>query len=520
LVKTTTLLVILAGLGSTSPAQTLFAPARADRVIDPASRPWVVRERAVRARLARIPGATARDAARGVLPPGGHRLVLNLFDDAVVRARMTSSERKGKAFVWVGKIEGQPLGDVVLTVYDGVLTGSVTGPEGAYRITVERGVTVVQELDDSRFPEDHCFEEVPPGTLDSSAEPVPQGDDGSLVDVLVVYTPAARAAAGSTPAMLSLVNTAIAETNVGYANSNVVQRLRLVAAAEISYAETDISTDLGRVTGTTDGYMDNVHALRDSSKADEVVLIGEGYATGQGACGVAWLMAGNNPGFAPNAFAVVDRTCATGYYSFGHELGHNMGLNHARQDPVGTGAYAYSYGYKWTGYRTVMAYSPGTRILYFSNPGVLYLGSPTGVSEALPTSANNALSLNNTRVTVANWRVNLNPTVTLTSPNGGQSWPTGALRSITWTSADLPVGAKVRVTYDDGSGRGYRTSRPAGGAIATVPAAGGSYSWTVPSTPGSSWRVRLCVLGAPIARGAASACLASDASDAPFTITP
>ncbi len=53
------------------------------------------------------------------------------------------------------------------------------------------------------------------------------------------------------------------------------------------------------------------------------------------ACGVAWLMSGNEPAFAPNAYAVVDLTCATGYYSFGHELGHNMGLNHARPDPTG-----------------------------------------------------------------------------------------------------------------------------------------------------------------------------------------
>ena len=73
--------------------------------------------------------------------------------------------------------------------------------------------------------------------------------------------------------------------------------------------------------------------MRNTYKADEVVLIGEGYGTGSGACGIAWLMSGNNPSFAPNAYAVVDRTCATGYYSFGHEMGHNMGLNHARDRP-------------------------------------------------------------------------------------------------------------------------------------------------------------------------------------------
>ena len=61
-------------------------------------------------------------------------------------------------------------------------------------------------------------------------------------------------------------------------------------------------------------------------------LLVTGYNNPYGACGIGWLMSGNNPGFGPNAFSVVDQTCATGYYSFGHELGHNMGLNHARQD--------------------------------------------------------------------------------------------------------------------------------------------------------------------------------------------
>jgi hypothetical protein len=222
----------------------------------------------------------------------------------------------------------------------------------------------------------------------------------------------------------------------------------------------------------------------------------------------------------------------TGYYSFGHELGHNMGLNHARPDPTGPGAFAYSYGYKNPGdaFRTVMAYCCGyetgacrsgcPRVLHFSNPNVLYGGNPTGVSDAQPTaSAFNALSLNNTRVTVANWRVNLNPTVTLTSPNGGESWPAGASRSITWTSADLPAGARVRISYDDGSGRDWRTNGPAGGPIAVVPASQGSYSWTVPFTPGDSWHVSICVPGSPV-RGAPSSCLASDTSAAPFTITP
>ena len=521
---------ILVASAAPSRGQGLFAEAPASLSRGAAKPNGVVRSRPVRVRLGRIPGASAREAARGVLPPGGPRVVLNLFDDVVVRARMTRSERVGSAFVWTGKIEGQPIGDVVLAVVDGVLSGSAVWPGGAYRIGFDGSTHVVEQLDHDLFPEDGCFEEVPGGVADIGEAPVANADDGSLIDVLVVYTEAARAAAGGTPAIQSLVNTAVAETNVGYQNSGVVQRLRLAAAVEVTYTEsgvttTDMRTDLTRVTATGDGYMDSVHTLRDTYHADLVSLLVTGYNNPDGACGIAWLMPGNNPAFAPDAFSVVDRTCATGYFSFGHELGHNMGLNHARGDPVGTGAYSYSYGYKWPGYRTVMAYAPGTRVLHFSNPNVTYGGNPTGVSEASPSSAYNALSLNNTRVTVANWRQSSTAAIRLDAPNGGESWRAGSTRSITWTGTDLPGGAVVHITYSDGTGRGFTTNRTTGGLIAAVPASPGSYSWTVPFNTGSSWRVKLCVpTPPPLVRGATggrgSSCLASDTSDAAFSIVP
>src|SRR5262249_14223430 len=60
----------------------------------------------------------------------------------------------------------------------------------------------------------------------------------------------------------------------------------------------------------------------------------------------------------------------------------------------------YSFGWRFdasgTTYRTVMAYQPGWRIPYFSNPNVSYLGVPTGTS-----TANNALTLTNSKATIA-----------------------------------------------------------------------------------------------------------------------
>ena len=58
-------------------------------------------------------------------------------------------------------------------------------------------------------------------------------DDGSTFDVIVVYTPSARAAAGGTAAMNALINLAAAKTNTAYLRSGVVPRLRLVHQEEV-----------------------------------------------------------------------------------------------------------------------------------------------------------------------------------------------------------------------------------------------------------------------------------------------
>ena len=125
-------------------AQVLFGEAPASRSVDSDAGLGVVRSRPVRVRLGRIPGASAREATLGVLPPRGHLLVLNLFPGVVVRARMTRSERAGRALVWAGKIEGQPLGDVVLAIVDGVMSGSAVWPGGAYRIRYDGSTHVVR----------------------------------------------------------------------------------------------------------------------------------------------------------------------------------------------------------------------------------------------------------------------------------------------------------------------------------------------------------------------------------------
>jgi hypothetical protein len=126
-------------------------------------------------------------------------------------------------------------------------------------------------------------------------------------------------------------------------------------------------------------------------------------------CGLAWQMTALSPGFESSAFSAVYWDCATGYYTFAHELAHNMGCQHDRENAAASGLYSYSYGWRFitTGNvtnRTIMAYAPGERAQRFSNPDVLYDGVPTGMPAGQPNAANNALTINNAAYTVANFR--------------------------------------------------------------------------------------------------------------------
>ena len=183
--------------------------------------------------------------------------------------------------------------------------------------------------------------------------------------MLVVYTPAARTAAGSDANLLARINLGVTETNTAYANSGVIPRLRLVGAEAVPYTESgNLVTDLDALTYTADGLIDAVHARRNALGADLVQLM-VGDADTAATCGVAWLMPVLSPGFASNAFSVTAYPCISPNYTFGHELGHNMGSHHAPEDGASGALYPYSFGYKHPGnvFRTVMAYNcPGSRL--------------------------------------------------------------------------------------------------------------------------------------------------------------
>lgn len=226
-------------------------------------------------------------------------------------------------------------------------------------------------------------------------------DDGSEVDVLVKWTPNAQAAAGGATAIRAIAEASVAMSNHVYLTSGVGLRMRAVGYGITEAYANDAGNALGELQNPSDGQIDGVHAERDALGADLVALLTAAHPS---YCGIAYLVGEPYPDY---GFSVTVWSCALGGLTFTHEVGHNQGCCHAPGDGGGCttgGVFPYSVGHRFTAtngtqYRTVMAYSPGTRIPRLSNPAVSFIGTPTG----LPT-ADNARTLNETAAVMANYR--------------------------------------------------------------------------------------------------------------------
>ncbi len=394
---------VVASPASGEPGAGLFSDSPTEGDLDRSDDPTIIRARFVDINfdlLAAVDAPQDQSEVRAAV-------ALNLFDDVVFTALLDRLElNRSGSYSWIGHLEGVAHSQAILVVKDRVMAGNIRLPGALYQVRYAGGgVHALYQIDQAAFPP-----EAEPIAVDTDAPEAPDvapTDDGSLIDAMVVYTAEARQAEGGTTAMETLIDLAVTETNTAYSNSQVAQRLNLIHAAEVTYTETgDSGTDLNRLRDTSDGYMDDVHTWRDTYKADVVSL----FVDSMSGCGRAYVMTTLSPSFESSAFCVVKRTCATGNYSYGHELGHNMGCAHDRANSSVAGVYDYSYGYQDPAeeFRTIMAYDCPAgcpRIQYFSNPDVTYNGKPTGVDYTAPEAADNARTLNNTAYTVANFRV-------------------------------------------------------------------------------------------------------------------
>ncbi|HEY3265492.1 MAG TPA: M12 family metallo-peptidase [Armatimonadota bacterium] len=357
---------------------------------------------------------------RDVLKPGAV-VRLNLFPDAACAVTIDHSTPHPATGCdsFSGHTVDDPLGCFALVTRGEAVEGLVMRQGLAlYRIaTAPGGFAVVQQVDGAALP--------PCGTSAQEAPAPPAGlgravsrkrsggsseREGPVIDVLVVYTPEARAAAGGQEAIEAKAQLSIDLTNQAYANSLIDASVHLVHTQEVAYQESGgFNAMLRALTDPNDGQMDAVHQWRNEWGADMVSLLVKDYSY----CGMAWVMTSLSDGFAGSAFSVCNYSCVSSGYTMAHELGHNEGCDHDRDNAVGR-LYPYSYGWRFMGnsgqqFRTVMSYAPGESIPFFSNPAVTFDGQATGVAIGQADQSDNADTVNSSAATAAAWRSSTTP---------------------------------------------------------------------------------------------------------------
>ena len=180
-----------------------------------------------------------------------------------------------------------------------------------------------------------------------------QSDNNNILDVAFIYTPQGMANKGGISAMNALIHLSVDMSNTAYQNSGIDLRMRLVHAALIkdpAFQEAGFDNDLDRILNQGDGAMDEDTADRYTWGADAVVL----FVNSRQYCGLAPLYAST-----ARAYSVVSVACPQ---SVAHEVGHNIGNHHDRNNAGGVGSSSYNFGWCWdtsagTCKRSVMAYA-------------------------------------------------------------------------------------------------------------------------------------------------------------------
>ena len=375
----------------------------------PALEPATIRSRVVQIDMQRITAARR----------GREALKLNLFDDAAIDVEIRRVRPTRTGYFISGRPKGMDWGDVRLVVNGPVMVGTVETPEGKFTIrSAGSSRHVIRQIDPSREPfecEVHEASTVgspgsaqlpaissiePPVGGGLSTRPVHAGDmpteDGSEVRILVVYTPALRREQGGAAGMQALLDLMIETANQAFEDSGINPRLVLAHSAMVDYVAQGTRTDLNRLQVGDDGYMDEVHALRNEYAADLVHLltnVSVGGPVGSARpLGRELLIDESSAAFAMTANASEE--------TFTHEVGHNFGMAHDRYwaDDPSVQIYPYAFGYvnktafesgapasAWwstimaTWRRCLDAGISCPRLFRFSNPDQTYKGDPLGV---------------------------------------------------------------------------------------------------------------------------------------------
>ena len=359
-----------------------------------------------RVRIAR-PELTA--ARADVEAAGAGRLLLNVRDGVRLDVDVERTAPTRWGYSLSGRVVGGSGGFATLVVHEEAVAGSIWTPDSAYELTyLGGGVHALRDV--TNAPPAECGGALPSelaagGRSGPSAQQGGAGaaDDGSVVDILVVWTPEAEELRGGEQQVLSGIDMLVAYTNDAFERSGAFVSLNLVGAEKVDYLEVTGDSHLTHITRLihpSDGYMDGIHDRRNALGADLVYLL---------------TAAGGGRGSKPGSFA----TGGWSYLTFAHEVGHNFGISHERHENVWATAAGYEHGFTTRDcFSTVMSYGTecrrGQRIPFYASPWRYgFSGRALGVSRfskerGARGPADAVLALNRDRHGVANFRPSRN----------------------------------------------------------------------------------------------------------------
>lgn len=428
-------------------------------------------------RVARIDFAALEEVRAALANGESPTIGVNLFEDVRFEAVDVRTAPTATGYSLAASLRHIPHATLTLAVNGEFVTGTVRTPLATFTIDSTGGPVHIRKVDPSTLPK--LADPLVPSRLPRSSRAVrdvesASTDDDSVIDVLVLYTPAVRDARGGILAVHNMVDMWVAETNQAFEDSGVDIQVFLTRTEGVDYVEGGSPlVDLQRLAFPDDGYLDVAHELRDKTGADLVHLVS---VASSGICGIAYLLPELSPRFEVLAFGITGHQC--GGAVFAHELGHNLGLRHDRYVDPRNSPFAYSHGYvnqsafeqdasgtqRW---RTIMAYQHQClaasfqcpRLLRFSNPDESFRNDPMGVAGDRPTlrtdgPADARRSLNNAKAVPAGYRAP-GPDLTVAPVLIDRSWTPG--QSVTIIGAATNQG---RIESTAATATYYRSTDP------------------------------------------------------------
>ncbi len=329
------------------------------------------------------------------LPVSANEQVVATFDRVITRGATTTT--------LIGRVLDDSYSDVLLVFHDGAVSGSIAfhDTNTHYQFAMAgNGDVAIRQLDPDSFDADcACCEHPEILASDTSAsdtdESAGETIDGEILratvddapfDIVVGYSAEARINDGGTAAIEARIIASVDRLNQAIDNSGggdwFCSLLAMIEDPDEDFTDADYSDMediLIDLRQTDNGPLDTITDLQLELGADQATFICD--APIAGTTGIAGR---------PGTSAVVSRTyMSSTRLTFAHELGHNLGLRHAWGDsgsatlnPTDEGNYGWRFRTSDNSkVYTIMAYNSGwggSRIPYFSNPGISYNGAATG----------------------------------------------------------------------------------------------------------------------------------------------